>query len=305
MNFRTVGLAAPDKRMLRAGIWEPPEGARRRGICVLLQGLTEFLEKYHEVADEMTGRGFTVVGLDWRSQGGSERRSYGNRRGHVGTFEEYDRDLHTLFQQVMSQMEPAPTFALAHSLGAHILLRYLHDNHRRFVCAVLSAPMLEIETGKFSPRLTRFLTLLFNLRRPSMRFLPGIEDRDPMTQPFAENRVTSDEPRYARTQALLKAQPYLRIFGPTFGWLNAALSSMRRMRKRRYAEEITTPLLVFGAGRDRVVRTEAIRAFVKLLPHARYVEIEDSEHEILMERDDIRARFWARFDEFVNGYLPL
>ena len=45
-----------------------------------------------------------------------------------------------------------------------------------------------------------------------------------------------------------------------------------------------------------------LTAFAKRLPHARYVEFEDAEHEILMERDDIRARFWREFDAFVAAY---
>jgi lysophospholipase len=76
------------------------------------------------------------------------------------------------------------------------------------------------------------------------------------------------------------------------------------MRRKSFAEEITTPLLVFGAGRDRVVRVEAVRALAKNLPNARYVEIEDAMHEILMEKDSIRARFWAEFDAFVDAQLP-
>jgi lysophospholipase len=39
---------------------------------------------------------------------------------------------------------------------------------------------------------------------------------------------------------------------------------------------------------------------VKHLPKARYVEIEEAEHEILMETDTIRARFWAEFDAFIE-----
>ena len=120
---------------------------------------------------------------------------------------------------------------------------------------------------------------------------------------FEENAVTSDRGRFERTQALLKAQPFLRIFGPTFGWLGAALQSMRRIKRKSYAEEITPPLLVFGAGRDRVVRIQAIRDFVKHLPKARYVEIEDAQHEILMENDRIRARFWTEFDAFIAEQL--
>lgn len=303
-NFRVVGLHTPDKRALRAGIWDVPSGQAARGVCVLLQGLTEFLEKYDEVARELNARGFTVASVDWRSQGASERRGYGTRRGHVSSFEEYDHDLGILVQHVLGNMGPQPMIALAHSMGAHILLRYLHEHKRRFACAVLSAPMLEVDTGDYSPWLTHALTLAMNLRRPSTRFVFGTEERDPLTLPFEQNRVTSDRERYWRAQELLVGRPYLAINGPTFGWLGAALRSMRQLKRPRFAKEIATPLLVFGAGKDRIVHSSATRAFVKRLPDARYVEFEDAEHEILMEKDSIRARFWSEFDTFVDAHVP-
>jgi len=307
-GFRALTVMTPDKRHLRAGIWELPEGATKRAICVVLNGHTEFLEKYQEVADELNARGFDVVSLDWRGQGASERRSYGNRAGHVGNFEEYIFDLASLMLQAVepiqrAQPKPLPVIALAHSMGAHILLRYLHDHPRRFACAVALAPMLEINTGKYSPAVTQAIAALFNFRKPSTRFIFGVEARDPLELKFEDNAVTSDRGRFERTQALLKAQPFLRIFGPTFGWLGAAFHSMSRLKRKSFAEDITTPLLVFGAGRDRIVNIEAIRAFVKNLPKARYVEIEDSMHEILSETDSIRARFWAEFDAFVDEQL--
>jgi lysophospholipase len=275
---------------------------------VVLNGHTEFLEKYGEVADELRARGFEVVSLDWRGQGASERRSYGNRAGHVGNFEEYDSDLAALLLQAVEPIQrtlpaPVPVIALGHSMGAHILLRFLHEHKRRFACAVAVAPMIDINTGKYSARLTGLITALFNLYKPSTRFVFGVEQRDPLNLTFEGNAVTSDRGRFERSQGLLRAQPFLRIYGPTFGWLGAAFRSMRRMRRKSFAAEITTPLLVIGAGRDRVVRTDAIREFVKHLPHGRYVEIEDAEHEILMEKDSIRAGFWAEFDAFVNEQL--
>jgi len=298
----------PDKRQLRGALWQLPQGATKRAICVLLNGHTEFLEKYQEVADELRVRGFEVVSMDWRGQGASERRAYGNRAGHIGNFEEYDSDLAALMLQAVEPIQrelPArlPVIALAHSMGAHVLLRYLHDHPRRINCAVLLAPMLDVHTGKYSPRQVQLVSAFFNLRKPSTRFVFGVEERDPLDLTFEENAVTSDRGRFERTQVLLKAQPYLRIFGPTFGWLGAALRSMGRIRRKSYAEEITTPLLVFGAGRDRVVHVQAIRDFVQHLPKARYVEIEDAEHEILMENDAIRARFWREFDAFIAMQL--
>jgi lysophospholipase len=70
------------------------------------------------------------------------------------------------------------------------------------------------------------------------------------------------------------------------------------VRSPGYAEAITTPVLICGAGKDRICLTEAARAYAKRLPRGTYVEFEDSEHEILMENDSIRARFWQGFDDF-------
>ena len=45
------------------------------------------------------------------------------------------------------------------------------------------------------------------------------------------------------------------------------------------------------------------RDFAKRMPHGEYVEFEDSEHEILMENDSIRAYFWDAFDAFVGKFV--
>jgi lysophospholipase len=307
-TFRVQTLLTPDQWPLRAGVWEAAGGKHKRGICVLLNGHTEFLEKYSEVAAELCERDFEVASLDWRGQGASERRVYGNRAGHVGNFDEYDADLSALMLQIVEPIqrslpESVPVIALGHSMGAHILLRYLHDHPRRFVCAVLCAPMIEINTDRYSPALVAWITSLFNFYRPSKRFVFGIENRDPLELRFEDNAVTSDRARFERNQDLLRKQPFLRINGPTFGWLGAAFRSIRRMRKKSYAEDILTPLLIFGAGQDRVVRTGAIRSLAQRLPNARYVEIPAAKHEILQETDDIRRQFWNEFDGFVDLHL--
>jgi lysophospholipase len=310
-SFRVKTLIAPDKRQLRAGFRDLPEGVEPRGICLLLQGLTEYLEKYDETADELVARGFLVVSIDWRSQGASERHRSGNRAGHVRSFDEYDSDMAAAAIQVeamqkeraAANLQQLPVIVLAHSMGAHILLRFLHEHPRRFAGAVMTAPMLGVQTEKYSLEYTRWVTFLLNLRQPSSRLIYTIEDRDPLKVPFEENLVTSDRGRFERNRDFLKAQPFLRIYGPTFGWLGAAFQSMDRMARADYAGTITTPLLIISAGRDRLVTNAATRDFVKRLPNATHVEIEDAEHEILMEKDSIRARFWSEFDAFVNARL--
>ena len=61
-------------------------------------------------------------------------------------------------------------------------------------------------------------------------------------------------------------------------------------------EAITTPLLVVGAGNDRICITAQTKAFAARLPNAEYLEIADAGHEMLMERNAYRAQFWTAFD---------
>ena len=301
-RFKAQGLQVPDGMALRAGRWEPPPEVQPRAICVLLQGLGEFLEKYDEVAEELNARGFVVISVDWRSQGASERSGRDNRLAHVASFEEYDQDLAILIQKLATPAD-LPLIALAHSTGAHILLRYLAEHKRRIDCAALISPLLDIVIEKHPPWLVRLLTFVLNLGGASRRPLPGTDEHDQLHVPFERNRVTSDRTRYARLQEKLKKQPFLRVNGPSFGWLGAALSSIRRVGAKDFAEGIATPLIVFGAGKDRIVKTEVTREYVKWLPKASYVELDDAEHEILMETNAVRDRFWSAFDAFIERQL--
>jgi len=110
-----------------------------RGICVLLNGQTEFIEKYFEVVDELRSRGFSVATMDWRGQGGSTRGLADPLKVHVADFSEYDDDLDSFFSSVVAPLGALPVTALAHSMGAHILLRTLHETPSLVARAVLSA----------------------------------------------------------------------------------------------------------------------------------------------------------------------
>lgn len=250
----------------------------------------------------MAARGFAGASLDWRGQGGSERTLADPLKAHVGDFSEYDADLIAFMQQVMDPMSDRPPLAVAHSMGAHILLRLLHARPDSFAAAVMTAPMLEPDSRGFPPQLVRLISTTYNLAGRSNEWVWGMRERDPLHMRFEDNLVTSDRARFARAQSLLEDHENIRLAGPTWGWLAAANSSMALMRRPGYAESITTPCLIFGAGRDRIVKTSAVRAFVGRLPRAIYVEIPEAEHEILMENDSIRAQFWSAFDGFADCY---
>jgi lysophospholipase len=286
---------------LRAARFPAAPDVAAQGVCVLLNGQTEFIEKYFEVIDELRARGFSVATMDWRGQGDSTRMTEDSRKSFVGDFSEYDNDLDTLLNWIVTPMlaEGEKPVALAHSMGAHVLLRRLAHKPGSFRACVLSAPMIAISFRGQREFLVRAVTRYHEWRGLHAGWVWGMEKRDPHRVTFAEQLVTSDPQRFERTQMLLREKPDLRLAGATWGWLAAALRSMDWLQGQ--AESITTPLLVVGAGKDRICMTPQTRAFAARLPKADYVEIKEAEHEILMERNPIRAEFWAAFDAFMHG----
>ncbi len=288
-----------DGARLRVAVWGPTASAR--GVCALLSGQTEFIEKYCEVIDELRGRGFAVAALDWRGQGGSSRALADPLKVHIGSFAEYDTDLLAFMDQVVRPLSSAP-IVLAHSMGAHILLRGLHNNPGLFSAAVMTAPMLAVSTRGTPRWLAALMTKTMNVTRAGAEdYVIGMRERDPLRMTFEQNLVSTDRARWARTQDILKKSPQIRLAGPTWGWLKQAGESMRAMASPGYAEAIATRSLLVGAGRDRIVLTPPIRDFARRMPNAAYIEIAEAEHEILMETDPVRRRFWQAFDQFLDG----
>jgi len=297
LNFTPRFIAASDGTRLRAAAF--PASPETQGICVLLQGQTEFIEKYDEVIAELNARGFTVATFDWRGQGGSSRGLDNPLPAHVRDFAQYDADLASFLAQVVRPLGGAAPLVLAHSMGAHILLRTLHDKPQAFRAAVLSAPMIAVSARGYPGWLARGVTAAYSLAGRGRDFAWGMAARDPFLITFDTQLVTSDRERFAKAQKFLGDHPELRLAGPTWGWLEAAYRSMARMQRPGYAEAIATPALVCGPGKDRICLTAATESFARRMPNATYLEIADSEHEILMENDSIRARFWSAFDNFV------
>ena len=287
-----------DGVVLRYARFEPPAG--RKGTLCVFPGRAEFIEKYFEVVRDARARGFAVAILDWRGQGLSERGLANARKGHVYDFSEYDRDLEAFVKDVVLPDCPPPLFALGHSMGAAVLIRSAQHGRRWFDRIVLSAPMIDL-AGRAGSKVARTTTQVLRLLRLGTSYIPGGGGTAINTLPFPGNNLTSDPVRYARTAAILEAEPSLGIGSPTVSWVDAAFRTMREFAEPAYPSRLRQPLLLVAAGQDRIVSTPAIGAFAVRLRAGSHLVIPGARHELLMEQDRYREQFWAAFDAFVPG----
>jgi lysophospholipase len=293
-----------DGRRLRAATFTPLTGWCR-GTVVLLQGRSEFIEKYFETITELLARGYCVATFDWRGQGGSERELLNRRKGHVAGFALYQYDLQAVISYLQGHSKfnhrafPSPWFALAHSMGGAILVEHAHahSGHTPFERLILTAPMIELALPLRGA--VRLLARGLNTLGLGERFAPGGKDASNLEGDFKGNKLTSDPARFARAAAVLASAPELAVGDPTIGWLDAAFRQMERFEERDYPWRIRVPSLFFACRGDRVVSASAIQHFVGRTPCARIAHIAGCRHEILIERDEYRAQFWDAFDDFV------
>lgn len=283
-----------DGLRLRAALFQPT--ATLRGSVVLSPGRTEFIEKYFEVARELQGRGWVVLVHDWRGQGLSDREHPDRLAGHASGFVGYLADFERLLDHSADRL-PKPWIALAHSMGGGLTtLALARGLANRFAGVVLTAPMFAV-TPRVAPLLIAGACAAQIAtgggRRYALRLEPGGHG----------TRLTRDEKRLERWRGQIKAHPDLALGGLTWGWLDMAMRLTRALTPPTLAG-LTIPALVSRAAVEDLVDNRVMERVVAAMPDARLIDVPDSWHEVMMERDEARALFWREFDEFAERVAP-
>ncbi|HYD15686.1 MAG TPA: alpha/beta hydrolase [Hyphomicrobium sp.] len=294
-------LKTRDGALLRFVRWEATRGPRRGTVC-LFGGRGEFVEKYFEVVADLRRRGYAVATMDWRGQGGSSRPLADPRKGHVSSFSEFDSDLTLFMKEIVLPDCPPPFMALAHSMGANILLRNAGKPGSWFERMILCAPMIAFADEKvgYPQAFARLYSEAGCLLGFGRSYIKGGSDVVVEQGPFEGNQLTSDRERWNRNKSVLDTNPALGLGSPTIGWLRAAYRSMGLVSAEGYAASVRVPMMIFVAGKDEIVSSRAIEDFSVGLKVGTHVLLPSSRHEILQEADSIRLRFWAAFDAYMG-----
>ncbi|MEM9248233.1 MAG: alpha/beta hydrolase [Pseudomonadota bacterium] len=272
-------------------------GTGARGTVLLFPGRTEFVEKYGPSGKMFAERGFATVAVDWRGQGLTERPLQDPATGHVNRFEEYQLDVGAFVSTAAALDLPRPWHLVAHSMGGAIGLSALHAG-LPVASAVFSGPMWGIA---MSPAMRPAAWAITTLSRPlglGGRIVLGSDASNYVLEaPFEDNVLTTDPEVFAWMKSQLIAHPELALGGPSMTWVNEALFETRALAR---AAAPPVPCLCVAGANERIVDLPAIRAQMAKWPGGKLVIEPGAEHELMMERPDVRTRFFdmatAHFD---------
>ena len=237
-------------------------GPVHKGTVCLVQGRTEFIEKYFETIADFQKRGFQVATFDFRGQGGSDRLIRNGRFGFVERFDDYRTDLTSFHAEILLPDCPPPFYLVGHSMGGLVsLIAGAHD--RPDVRPDFpSAPMIALDRQPLnSPawrgwrRRCAFLGLG---KLPATR----ASKEGPSEASFAGNPLTSDLTRFVRSAEVLKARPSLgrqRADDPVVG--GGAQEAMAAAASRAaFPIRSRRPVLMLAAARRSGRRAQATGA---------------------------------------------
>lgn len=287
-------VTASDDVRLRVVLWS----AGRRGTVFIFPGRTEYAEKYGRVAEKLIGLGLSVVVIDWRSQGLSDRHPASRSLGHVEDFRDYQRDVAAILGLEAELDLPEPRYLLAHSMGGTIGLRTLLER-ADFCGAVFSAPMWHLQMRAATRELTAKMTQLANLVGLGGRLTPGTHPGPTtLAVTFEGNALTSDRAAFDWIVRQISTYPELALGGPSMQWTYAALEEMARL----YVAPLPkVPVLAFLGTEETVVSASVIRSQVAKMAEGELVVLPGARHEILMEMPEIQSQVWTRLADFFDA----
>ena len=294
----TVAMRAmADGWPVRTAIWS--RSVPSRGSILLLNGRGDFIEKYAETLQDLVEAGWGVATCDWRGQGLSGRLGDTPEKGHCVSFAPWVADLGALVAWFHAEL-PGPWFAIGHSMGGHLLLRYLMDHDADFARVALVSPMLGLLPPPLGPRATAMVARVMVLTGRGGDYVAGGGPRI-KAAPGSDRQMllTSDPDRYADEAWWAEHNHALSMGSATWGWLDAAFASLAVLRCG--SSRVTTPVLVLVPETDRLVDNAATRVGVQALPDARLAVFRDAGHELLREADARRAAVLARITQFFEG----
>lgn len=296
-----------DGAKIRTGFWPSVLEQQKESFrnVILLQGRASFIEKFHEIIQGLTERGYNVWTFDWRGQGLSSRFLDNHHKGHVDSYDTYLNDLHQFMTEIVRPTADQIYIALAQSMGGHIILRYLQDFGSAFSGAMLISPMINIHTGAYPKPVAKAMAYLSTLVGLDRHYVIGHGDYNPILEQFEGNYLTGNPKRYQIHLELQNNNLPMVIGGITYGWLQATFQSIDISLKLEKLRNIQIPVFIIESEDDQIVDNSILpyvvqhikQGIIKTYPHTR--------HQIFMESDEILNVFWHDLEAFSEHLMLL
>ena len=271
-------LRTDDGLRIRAGVWGHTGGSN--GTILLCPGRTEYIELQDRIACRLVSYGYTVIAVDWRGHGLSDRTLKLSSAVHVQSFRLYQLDVKAVLSAIDALCLTRPLYLVGNSMGGAIGLRALIDG-ASFAAAAFVSPMWGIKMSMVQKAVAEPVSWLFCRAGFGHKFVPGHDDNNYVsTHPFDGNRVTNNLDGFHYWFEQTRARPALQTSGSTMRWL---LSALRECGELSMLDCPDIPCVAFFGDEDGVVDETAIKHRMSSWASGHFVPMKNAKHGLLFE----------------------
>lgn len=274
-------------------IFEQPNTEK---VILISSGRSEAAIKYKELIYDLFNIGYSIYIHDHRGQGLSGRMTKDPQMGYIDTFQFYTDDMKYFYDHYLKPKSYNKTYLLAHSMGGAIGMTYLEQYPNDFDAAAFSSPML----GLIPP--TCGVVKILDGDDP--KYALGESEYKDDKSTFKGNKLTGSELRYDRMIDSYAREPKAILGGATYHWVHKSCEQFEFIFSN--IDRIHTPFILFSAENEQIVYPHAHQKFItaakKLGKVCTAYEVENSQHEMLIEKDEQRIESINAILDFYAKY---
>jgi alpha-beta hydrolase superfamily lysophospholipase len=258
---------------LRYGVYQPEAGVAADRFVILLNGRTEYLEKYNYFVEDLKLPGNChLLTNDHRGQGAS-----GGARGHIETYDVFCRDIARIIEKVVRSR---PYIIISHSMGGLIALYGSLEGFFQPAKMLSFSPLFGLRDDPMPRKLARILSS--GISGLGVGHISAHFGQNNKTA-FEINKLTHSIERYTRIQNAPHQIPSV-----TFGWVFATFCAIDKIFEADTARNLGCDISIIGSPNDQVVDPTAWHRWVNFAAPLTEKRIEfelehGARHELLSE----------------------
>jgi lysophospholipase len=263
---------------------------------LISSGRTEAAIKYKELIFDLFKNGYSIYIHDHRGQGLSGRMAEDPEMGYIDSFQYYIDDMKVFYDTYVEPKEYRKTYLLTHSMGGAIGMTYLEQYPDDFDAAAFSSPMLGL-----NPPICGVVKVLDG---DTPKYAMGESGYDDDKAGFEGNTLTGSELRYGRMIEAYAKVPEARLGGATYHWVHKSCQQFKYIFDN--IDKIKTPFVLFSAENEQIVYPHAHQKFIaaaqEIGKDCEAYEVENAQHELLIEKDEQRIATLNKTLYFYSKY---
>ncbi|MDO5292187.1 MAG: alpha/beta hydrolase [bacterium] len=273
------------------------EGAEKS--VVISHGFTEYADKYNEVIYYYLKSGYDVYIMEHRGHGNSTREVEDKGLVYISSFDEYAKDFKMFMDEVVVKNNGSkPMYLFAHSMGGAIATRFIENNQGYFKAAVLSAPMLDVNTGSTPEGIANLLANVMDLIGKEKSYLLGY---GPYVEEYNfDGSSTSSKARYDYYYSKESANENYQGSGGSYAWLKAAVAETKNLLKQENMDKIQIPVLLFQAENDSLVEANGLYKLANGSDYVEFIMVEGAKHQLWSTPNELLIPYFDKVFDFYS-----